>query len=183
VRRCIWLGSLSLLPPIIILMQLPRRDAGESMFALPLTRYPGRCQAASRPDRIFSASETYVTCTGTCGLTVGTNLSSDMSPLRSIGSGHSQNYRRSRRPVHNRLNYRGSRRSTNQHYLRWQSNVPMYTCHEYSVAVTTGAQPGPSFLVPSYLLSSPIRPSSVVYRSSSSLIGSLDHASDIASSN
>ena len=106
-------------------MQLPRRDAGESMFALPLTRYPGRCQAASRPDRIFSASETYVTCTGTCGLTVGTNLSSDISPLRSIGSGHSQNYRRSRRPVHNRLNHRGSRRSTNQYYLRWQSNVPI----------------------------------------------------------
>ena len=165
-------------------MQLPRRDAGESMFALPLTRYPGRCQAASRPDRIFSASETYVTCTGTCGLTVGTNLSSDISPLRGIGSGHSQNYRRSRRPVHNRLDYRDSRRSLNQHYLVGSPMCrSMYTCHEYSVAVTTGAQPGPSFLVPSYLLSSPIRPPSVVYRSSSSLIGSLDHASDIASSN
>jgi hypothetical protein len=69
------------------------------------------------------------------------------------------------------LAYRSSSRSIYQHCL---ASNPMRTFHKYAVAVIPGDQPGPNYSVPPYLLLSPIRGSSVVSRSFSSLIGSLE---------
>lgn len=146
--------------------------------ALPLAR--ADVKAASCLDRISSASETHVTCTYTCGLT-GQNcraiylrcVASDQAIHQSI-QGSSQ----PRTWFMFKPNYRSSRRYIKPHCL---VGNPMYTYHEHSVAATSGARTGPSCSVPPYLFLSPIRPSSVVYSLSSSLIGSLHHASDFAS--
>jgi hypothetical protein len=124
--------------------------------ALPLTR--ADVKAASCLDRISSASETHVTCTYTCRLT-GRNCRAIY--LRCVASDQAthQSLVAAEDLFTFKLNYRSSRRYLSQHCL---VGNPMYTCHEHSVAVTSGAQSGLSFPVSSYLFLSPIRPSSMV---------------------